>query len=320
MSQANLLRRAIKERELPHAFFDEHMEALQLRVEDALSGSPPSIDMLIGPSRVGKSMLINSLERQFPETKVNGVRHVPVLVVRVPTPATSKELPRSVLKALGAPTPTAVTSTALMYERMSRQLKLAGTRVILFEEANHIVDVGTKLPPRAAGDWFKQLLDDLGVSVVVFGIPHLERLLESNEQLRYRCGAVMRFNPYAWVVPAEQRHFAACVRTYLRMFEQSGNRFTVDFEPLVRNCYRLTGGLVGVLATFMSRLAYDLRRRGDGEQTVSFEDCAKSASHIGSAGGLEQPAFEEHHVPDIKLHATHTFVLDEASVRYRKHQ
>jgi hypothetical protein len=277
---------------------------------------PPSIDMVVGPSRVGKSVMIHSLARQFPELVRDGVRHVPVLVVPVPTPATPKQLPRSVLKALGAPLPTSVAGTALMFERMARQLKLAGTRVILFDEASHIVDVGTKLPPRAAGDWFKQLMDQLNISIVLFGVPRLERLLESNEQLRYRSGAVMRFNPYAWSVIAEQRHFAACVLTYVKMFEQSGSRFLFEFEPLVRNIYLLSGGVIGVVAKFMARLAYDLKSRK--ERDISFEDCAFSASRIEAACGSDHPAFQEIDVPAIKLMAVHTFVLNEAGVRYRK--
>jgi hypothetical protein len=316
MSQATALRKAIQERELPHAFFEEHMQALQLRICDAVDGYPPSIDTVLGPSRVGKTMLINSLVREFPEVVREGVRHVPVLVVPVPTPATPKQLPRSVLKALGAPIPTSVAGTALMFERMARQLKLAGTRVILFEEASHIVDVGTRLPPRAAGDWFKQLMDQLNISVMLFGVPRLERLLESNEQLRYRAGAVMRFNPYAWAVPAEQRHFAACIRTYVKIFEQSGSHFTFEFEPLVRNTYLLSGGLIGVVSKFMSRLAFDLKSRED--RDISFEDCALSASRIEAASGSDHPAFQEMDVAAIKLHAAHTFVLNEAGVRFRK--
>lgn len=316
MSQAIGLRRAIQDRELPHAFFEEHLQALQLRICDALDGYPPSIDTVLGPSRVGKTMLIHSLARQFPEKVRDGVRHVPVLVVPVPTPATPKQLPRSVLKALGAPIPTSMAGTALMFERMARQLKLADTRVILFEEASHIVDIGTKLPPRAAGDWFKQLMDQLNISVVLFGVPRLERLLESNEQLRYRAGAVIRFNPYAWAAPAEQRHFAACIRTYVKIFEQSGSRFTFEFEALVRNTYLLSGGLIGVVAKFMSRLAYELKNRE--ERDISFEDCALSASRIEVAGDSDHPAFQETDVAAIKLQAAHTFVLNEASVRYRK--
>jgi len=316
MSQATALRKAIEERELPHAFFEEHLVALQMRIEDAMEGHPPSIDTVLGPSRVGKTMLIHSLARSHPAQVKDGVRHVPVLVVRVPTPATPKQLPRSVLMALGAPIPTSMASTALMFERMARQLKLADTRVLLFEEASHIVDTGTRLPPRAAGDWFKQLMDQLNVSVVLFGVPRLERLLESNEQLRYRSGAVMRFNPYAWTDTAEQRHFAACIRTYVRIFEQSGSRFTFEFEPLVRNIYLLSGGLIGVVSKFMSRLAFDLKSRED--RNISFVDCALSASKIEAAGDRDYPAFVELDVASIKLNAAHTFVLNEAGVRLRK--
>lgn len=316
MSQAIALRKAIQERELPHAFFEEHLQTLQLRIRDVLDGFPPSFDVVVGPSRVGKTMLIQSLARDFPEVVNNGIRHVPVLVVPVPTPATPKQLPRSVLKALGAPIPTSVAGTALMFERMARQLKLAGTRVILFEEASHIVDVGTKLPPRAAGDWFKQLMDQLNISVVLFGVPRLERLLDSNEQLRYRSGAVMRFNPYEWAKPAEQRHFAACIRTYVKIFERAGCHFAFDFEALVCNSYLLSGGLIGVVAKFMLRLAYDLKDRDD--RDISFEDCAVSASRIEAVCDSDHPAFVEMLVPPIRLQCAHTLVLNEAGVRHRK--
>lgn len=326
MNQVNALRRAIEERELPHAFFEEHLEALQMRVDDALEGHPPTIDTVLGPSRVGKTMLIQALARRYPERSVDGVRQVPVLVVPVPTPASPKQLPQSVLKALGAPIPASVASTALMFERMSRQLKLAGTRVILFEEASHIVDTGTRLPPRAAGDWFKQLMDQLNISVVLFGVPRLERLLESNEQLRYRCGAVIRFNPYAWKDANEQRQFVSCIGTYVRIFEESGWRFNFPPKALVHNSYLLSGGLIGVVSKFMSRLAFDARSRES--RDISFEDCALSASKIeavrcipdspfGESPTASQP-FVAPEVADILLQKAHTRVLDEASVTVRK--
>lgn len=316
MSQAAALRRAVQERELPHAFFEEHLGALRARIDDALEGQPATLDTVLGPSRVGKTMLIQALARQYTEQTADGVRQVPVLVVPVPTPASPKQLPLSVLKALGAPVPRSVASTAFMFERMARQLKLAGTRVILFEEASHIVDAGTKLPPRAAGDWFKQLMDQLNVSIVLFGVPRLEKLLKSNEQLRYRSGAVIRFNPYAWADATEQRHFVSCIRTYAQIFAQSGWRFTFAPDSLVRNSYLLSGGLVGVVSKFMSRLAFDIRSREG--RDISFEDCAFSAAKIESVGDCTSPAFTELHVEAIKLQAAHSLVLDDAGVTVRK--
>lgn len=316
MSQAAALRRAIQGRELPHAFFEKHLNALRARVDDALEGQPPTFDTVIGPARVGKSMLLQALARQYPEQLVNGVRQVPVLVVPVPSPASPKQLPRSVLEKLGVPIPASVASTAFLYSRMARQLKLAGTRVILFEEGGHLVEVGNKLPPRAAGDWFKQVMDQLNVSIVLFGIPAVEKLLKSNEQLRYRSGAVMRFNPYAWADVDEQRHFVSCIRTYVRIFEDYGWRFTFSPESLVHNTYLLSGGLIGIASKFMSRLAADLKTSHT--RDITFEQCALSAAEIEAVCDSTNPPFVEAQVAAIRLQAAHTFVLDEAGVTVRK--
>lgn len=318
MSQANALRKAIQERELPHAYFEEQMDELHLRIQDALEGNPPSFDMVVGPSRVGKSMLIEALLRQYPESVKDGIRQVPVLAVRTPSPASPRVLPRSVLVALKAPIPTSTASTALLYERMARQLKMAGTRAILFDEASHIVDSGTRMPPRAAGDWFKQVMDALSISIVVFGIPRLELLLKSNEQLRYRSGAVMRFNPYSWENVSERRQFAVATKTYAKMFEEAGSHFLFDFDCLVRNSYLLSGGLIGVLTKFMSRLAFDIKGRED--RNISFDDCATAAARIETTCSADFPAFANANVKveDASLRAAHCLVLDEACVIYRK--
>ena len=316
MNQAKAIQNNIIESELPHLFFEEHLQALKDRIEDAMDGYPPFVDCVLGPSRVGKGALIRGLERDHPRLLEDGAHRVPLLVVPVPSPATPKLLPRSVLIALGIPLPSTNLSTAFLYERMARQLKLAKTRVILFDESGHIVDKGTKVSARAAGDWFKQLVDQLNVSVVFFGIPQFEKLLDSNEQLRYRCGAVMRFNPYAWSAPDEQRQFAACVVTYAKFFEKGGIRFTFDLEPLVRNCYLLSGGLIGIVNEFMVRLANDLARSKG--QEISFEQCATTAQKIQIAVASEHVPFAEANVPSVKLHAVHTAVLDEALVRRRK--
>lgn len=316
MSQAASLRLAIQAHEIPHAYFEEHMNELHMRIQDALDGSPPSLDMVVGPSRVGKSMLADALIRNYPESVKDGIRQVPVLKVRTPSPASPRVLPRSVLVALKAPVPASMASTALMFERMARQLKTAGTRVILFDEASQIVDVGTRMPPRAAGDWFKQLLDALNISVVLLGVPRLELLLKSNEQLRLRSGAVMRFNPYSWENNAERLQFVACTRTYVKMFKEAGSCFLFKEEALVRNTYLLSGGLIGIVTKFMARLAFDIKSREN--RDISFEDCAAAASRIEAACTSDYPAFTDEVIADVKMNASHNFVLTEAAVVYRK--
>ena len=195
MNSAKELRRLIESCELQHPMFKEQFEFLSQRIEDALGGFSSRIEWVVGPSRVGKSMLINALSRKYPETKVNGQRHVPVLAVKILSDVSPKLLPIFVLTALGVSL-TRGQSTGAIFNRMLEQLRLAGTRVILFEEASHLVESGARVPVRGAGDWCKSLADSTNMTLLLFGVPRLERLLDSNEQLRLRASARREFRPY----------------------------------------------------------------------------------------------------------------------------
>jgi hypothetical protein len=300
--------------ELPHAAFIEHKESLVRRIDDALDGAGPACEYLIGPSRVGKTSLISALSRAYPSERRNGTLFAPLLVVPVPSPVTPKEMPRSVLSALGIST--ARGNSADLFDRMRRLLEIAQTRVIAFEEASHIVEVGAKMPSRAAGDWFKLVLDRLGITIFLFGVPRLEKLFDSNEQLRRRSQARREFRPYDWADADGRRGFATCVRTYADMFASHGWHMDVEFEMLVRHCYLLSGGLIGVVSAFMSRLAYDIERQVP--RALTFADCALSLSKVSAAGHPHCPAFVREAVTPVELGQAYAFVMEDAGMSLRR--
>ena len=253
-----------------------------------MDGAASRIERVMGPSRVGKSMLINALRRAFPETKVNGRRHVPVLVVPVPTPVSPLLLPSSVLTALGLPVQRSITSGA-MANRMFDQLKLAGTRAVLFEEASHLVELGARVPPRAAGDWLKMFADALNLTVCLFGVPRLERLFEHNEQLRMRTSAPRWLLPYDSRIPENMKTFHLCVATYANLFRESGYPIELPSPALTYQCYLLTGGLIGVLSRFMQELASQMAY--ESPRPLTLVDCQAAASAIEAAGSRHFRAF-----------------------------
>ncbi|WER46027.1 ATP-binding protein [Cupriavidus sp. WKF15] len=288
MTPAKQLRKAIESCELPHPQFLQQFNPLRQRIEDALDGAASRIERVVGPSRVGKSMLINALKRTFPETKINGRRHVPVLVVPVPTPVSPLLLPSSVLAALGLPVQRNITKGA-MDTRMLDQLNLAGTRAVLFEEASHLVELGARVPPRSAGDWFKTLADSHNLTVILFGVPRLQRLFDSNEQLRLRSSAARHLLPYDSRIPEDMKAFYHCVATYANRFRDRGYPIDLPAPALTFQCYLLTGGLIGVLSRFMQELASQLAY--DAPRTVTFADCQAAANAIEAAGSRHFPAF-----------------------------
>lgn len=280
MTPAKQLRIAIETCELQHPLFLNHFNPLRQRVEDAMDGAASRIERVIGPSRVGKSMLINALRRAFPETKTNGRRHVPLLVVPMPTPVSPLLLPSSVMTALGLPVQRNSSPGALA-NRMLEQLKLAGTRVVIFEETSHLVEPGARVPPRAAGDWFKALADT-NMTVFLFGVPRLERLFEHNEQLRMRASAQRLFLPYDSRVPDNMTAFHACVATYANLFREYGYPIELPAPALTYQSYLLSGGLVGVLSRFMQELASQMAY--ESPRPLTFADGQAAAHAIETAG------------------------------------
>ncbi len=304
VTPAKKLRIAIETCELPHMAFQVQFKALRMRIEDALDGAASRIERVVGPSRVGKSMLIQALRRSFPETKIDGRRQVPVLVVPIPTPVSPLQLPSSVLEALGLPVQVSMKSGHL-FTRMRDQLKLAGTRVVIFEEAGHLVELGARVPPRAAGDWFKMLADSLNLTLLLFGVPRLERLFEHNEQLRMRASAARWMMPYDSRLPDSLQAFHGCVATYANLFKEAGYPIDVPAPALTYQCYLLTGGLIGVLSRFMQELASQMAF--ESPRPLTFADCQAAALCIEAAGSRLIPAFErpEAMLADIAPAALH---------------
>lgn len=322
MTPAQQLRRNIETCELPHPMFVEHLSMLKRYIDDALAGFAPKIVRVPGPSGVGKSSLIATLSRDYPESRIDGRRHVPVLVVDVPQSATAKLLPKSVLRALGIQVPGSMTAGA-MFDLMVMQLRLAGTRVVIFDEISHLVDEGSRVPPRAASDWLKTLADTLNMTLILFGIPRLERLFSANEQLRRRARPARHFLPYDASDGEQMAAYIACVANYARLFAAAG--YPIDVRPrvLTQQSYLLTGGLIGVLADFMRELASLMANQAP--RTVTYADCQKALEDVSHAGSPHRLAFldsgiEDVDVEPIALKQAYVHVLNSnaASVPVRK--
>ncbi|WP_330165506.1 TniB family NTP-binding protein [Burkholderia sp. 9779_493] len=322
MTPAQQLRKDIETCEVPHPMFVEHLTALKRRIDDALAGFAPKIVRVPGPSRAGKSSLITSLSRDYPADRIDGRRLVPVLVVNVPPSATTKLLPKSVLGALGIQVPRSMTAGA-MFDLMVVQLRLAGTRVVIFDEISHLVDEGSRVPPRAASDWLKTLSDTLGMTLILFGIPRLERLFSANEQLRSRACPARNFLPYDATDTGQMTAYVSCVAGYARLFSAAGYPIDVSAQVLTQQSYLLTGGLIGVLADFMRELASSMAN--EAPRAITYADCQRANEYVSHAGSPHRLAFQDSGIDGagvepaaLKQAYVHVLTSNSASVPVRK--
>ncbi|MGF6730803.1 adenylate kinase family enzyme [Paraburkholderia youngii] len=296
LTAAQQLRRDIEACELPHPMFEELRITLKRFIDDTLAGFESKIIRVPGPSGAGKSSLINNLARDYPEYRVDGRRHVPVLVVKLRSGVSAKTLPKSVLDALGIPVVRRSQTAGDLGAMMVDQLKKAGTLVVIFDEASHLVDEGARVSTRAASEWFKTLFDDLGGMLILFGIPRLERLFSANEQLRRRSIPARKFLHYAANHAKEMAAFHACVANYGRLFAAAGYPIDVPARALTQQCYLLTGGLVGVLADFMKALASLMA--DEAPRAITYADCQAALEYVDHAGSPHQLPFQDSGIED----------------------
>lgn len=322
MTPAQQLRRDIEACELPHPMFVELLMYLKGHIDDAIDGFAPTIVRVPGPSGVGKSSLIARLLRDYPESRVDGRRHVPVLIVTVPQSASAKTLPGCVLKALGIRVKSSMTVSDRA-DLLGSQLKLAGTRVVIFDEISHLVEEGSRVPPRAASDWLKELSDTHDMTLLLLGIPRLERLIAANEQLHRRACPARSFLPYDATDSQEMMAYTSCVKTYASAFAAAGYPIDVNTRVLTQQSYLLTGGLIGVLAHFMRGLARSIAKAAP--RPITYADCQKALENVSHAGSPHKLAFQDSGIEDIDVEAAalkqayvHVLTRNAASVPVRK--
>lgn len=141
--------------------------------------------LVLGESGSGKSSLCRWIGEQHPRRILPDRDVVEALIVSVPPMGTIVGIAEKMLEALGDPARQSGTVT----QRTARIVTLCRecrVEQILFDEAQHVYDRGRNRSHYLMADWFKHLIDEINVPTTLLGLPSLEMLLQSNEQLRRR--------------------------------------------------------------------------------------------------------------------------------------
>jgi hypothetical protein len=298
ITTGNEIRKALETLMIEHTSFMDALKVLQPRVRDTFAGFLPCFEVLIGLSRCGKTEVLKVIARDYPEIQNGGRREIPLLVVYITSSTTPKDLPLAVIRALGLPAPRHSMKVGELNSYMLTQLRLANVRVILFDEASHLVDVGTRIPPRAASDWFKDLQANArDIGIVLTGVPRLKRLPDSNEQLRNRSRKPISLMPYRWDDESQRKSFAGCVAAFLQEFLSRGCELGMPFNTFTRHCYAVSAGQVGLLANFFTELSIQL---GDQRQ-LTYAVCADASANLNLPGNKIVLPFVKEELTDIEL-------------------
>lgn len=169
--------------------------------------------MLLGESGVGKSTLLSRFVAKHAAIEHDEFTEVPVLYVALGPSPTPKILACTLLKALGDPKWHTGKEIELT-NRLIFLMKQCRVRVVIMDEANHLVDRGGEKTLHTAADWLKRLVDASRVSFVLAGIPRTRRLLETNDQLRERFREVIQIDRFSVANKSAEHEFRSALKVF----------------------------------------------------------------------------------------------------------
>lgn len=197
MSNPDLIRIA---RSLRRAFikFDHVTQLLDMLRELAdtdFDQGEPDILFIVGEPGTGKTWIVKRFAADNPRQEHETVTTVPVLLVSVPAKCSLARLPGAILQALGSPLWN-VGDEEQRTHQLETLLKKCGVKLLILNEANHLVDRGKEKSHYLLADWIKLLSERTRTPIALVGIPRLRVLLEVNEQLADRVREVVTVEPF----------------------------------------------------------------------------------------------------------------------------
>jgi DNA transposition AAA+ family ATPase len=214
--------------------------------------------MILGLSGSGKTTTVREyLSLAFPTIRCEG-KFNRAIRVEIPSAPSGKNLAAAVLAALGDPFSSSNHHSAeVKFKRVVTLLINLQTEIIIFDEAQHLVDYRRRSDYEAA-DWIKSLMNEVGITVVLVGLKRTENLILANEQLRRRFSASVDLDRFKCDTKRGQREFVDLIRSIRGILPVPAIELITD--DMLRRLHHGSFGLIDYLIKIIDRSVWLARR------------------------------------------------------------
>lgn len=223
---------------------------------------------VIGESGSGKTTAVRRVlsRMDLSDTEPGELRWISI---RVPTPATQKDLARAILQALEFPI-LRDTTASRMWDLVAHHLELRKCWLIHLDEGQELGGRGSEIEKAAVINALKSLMQIRGwpVSLIISGTPELNDLLMQDPQLSRRC-FIVRFPPVTEFDSCEEVRGLVAAYSGLANIAMTQGLSDVEFVPRLIHAGREQFGIVVELI-----IGAITRTLADGKPAVGLKDFA----------------------------------------------
>lgn len=280
-----------------HPYFKGARDVLRSCYDSFGKTPDPRCVPILGPSGCGKSTAIDKfLKELHVESSESSQR--PVLVVETPSNPTVKTLASAVLNTIGDPLYSRGTEIQ-MTVRILGLLANLGTRLLVFDEMQNLIDRDSDKLNYKASDWLKSLINKSNIPTVIVGLERTEELFLVNEQLRRRFREAYVMKPFGWNNPDSNKNLIGFLKVLQQKLPFSSDMMLYS-EEMAYRFYCATAGLVGYIMAII-REAENLARES-GSTFINKDHLAKAyASSVCGNHLVNVNPFEKSEIREIEV-------------------
>jgi hypothetical protein len=200
--------------------------------------------LLYGDSGMGKTMILEKMERQHPKSydEHQGITKRPVLIVQMPASPDERRFYTRILEVLGAPY-SMREQIGVLEGRVIRLLSELGTQLLFIDEVHHLL-AGSHRDQRRALNLLKFLTNELKIVIVAVGTSDAFHALQTDVQV------ANRFEPLLiprWTQTEAFRAFVVAYGKLLPLRKPSAFGEPDMIRALITQSAGITGRVTGLL-------------------------------------------------------------------------
>ena len=248
----------------------EILKEIRRRYKRAVAQKKSTALLIICPTRGGKSTLRRLLARIFPSDRTSEGLVLPYVGFDIPAAPSPATMPKELLRNMGDAAWNMGNALTSM-DRVTGLLQRAQTKIIAIDNVQDVPERRGKKGVLLVGNWIRDLWDQAGCLILLFGTNEAQEVVDANPQLRGRVSARMYVEYFEFTTKSGQAIF----REFLKKLDAALPIAEMcDLSQWAEQIHMGTNGIQGHIFGLIAEAIPICTENG--RETLTLEDLARA--------------------------------------------